>query len=330
MSNGTPKAPGLIFPSQTFAKLTPRPFLHAHLKQPSPVRPNGRIPGEFRRPTINTGSLTHSNGSAVVRVGDTSIVCGVRAELLLVSDIAQLPEEDASEDDLVEDLGLLVPNLELSTGCSPAHLPGSAPGTLAQSTSYRILSLLHNSNVVNPSDLKIQYVEPSIDGDLPDEEPKTVTKAYWVLYIDILCLALDGNVFDAAWGAVMAALRNTVLPKAWWDPDREAVVCSPLRSEARNLQLTKLPIASTFAVFSTHSPLQKSDGPNSWVLADPDDFEEDVCQEALTVVLSSGDDQNQALLRHEKSGGFVIGQSQVKSCIDVSRLNCQEWLKALS
>jgi hypothetical protein len=30
----------------------------------------------------NAGSLTHTNGSAVVRIGDTAAVCGVRAEIL--------------------------------------------------------------------------------------------------------------------------------------------------------------------------------------------------------------------------------------------------------
>ncbi len=142
MVNGTAKPPGLAFSRETFAKLTPAPFLHAHLQQPEPIRPNGRSLDAFSTPTIHTGSLSHSNGSAVVRLGDTAVVCGVRAEILLASDIPHPPGDDISEDDLVERLGLLVPNVELSTGCSPDHLPGSPPSKQSLSMGQRCSSRL--------------------------------------------------------------------------------------------------------------------------------------------------------------------------------------------
>ena len=316
MANGTSTTPGLSFSRDTFAKLTPGPFLHAHLKQSNPVRSNGRLPNEFRKPTINAGSLTHSNGSAVVRCGDTAVVCGVRGEILLASDIPCSPNDDVDKDDLVEELGLLVPNLELSTGCSPAHLPGNPPGTLAQSLSYRIMSLLHLSNLIDCNDLKIQYTESQVDEDVPDEGPKTVTKAYWTIYIDMLCIALDGNAFDTIWTAVIGALRNLVLPNAWWDPDREMVLCSPRLAEAKRLQLNTLPISSTFAIFSTASPLKQRDAAESWVLVDPDAFEEEVCSEALTVVVASSKQSSRGgLLRLEKYGGLVIDKDLVTACV---------------
>lgn len=325
MANGTNSSLGLSFSRDTFAKLTPGPFLHAHLKQPDPFRPNGRAPNEFRKPRINTGSLTHSNGSAVVRTGDTAVVCGVRGEILLASDIPHPPNDDVDEDDIVDKLGLLVPNLELSTGCSPAHLPGNPPGTLAQSLSYRILSLLRDSNLIRPTDLQIQYLEPHTDEDLPDERPKIVTKAYWTLYIDTLCIALDGNAFDAAWIAVIAALRDTVLPKAWWDPDREIILCSPRLAEASRLQLNSVPLPSTFAVCSTASPLKNKDEVENWVLADPDAYEEEFCGETLTVVTSSGPNGQSGLLRLEKNGGSVVGEDLVMNCVRFAEHRWSEW-----
>lgn len=33
-------------------------------------------------------------------------------------------------------------------------------------------------------------------------------KAVWVLYVDAVCVAYDGNIFDAALAAIMAALKN--------------------------------------------------------------------------------------------------------------------------
>ncbi|KAF2172395.1 hypothetical protein M409DRAFT_17629 [Zasmidium cellare ATCC 36951] len=318
MANGAETGPGLILPQDTFAKLTPRPYLLAHLKHKTPVRPNGRQQNEFRQPTINTGSLTHSNGSAVVRVGDTAVVCGVRGEILLASDIPHPPSDDLDDQDLVEELGLVVANLELSTGCSPAHIPGNPPTSLAQSLSYRISSLLNDSHCINAADLCITYTQPKTEDDLPDEPPKEVTKAYWTLYIDILCLALDGNAFDAAWLAVTAALRDTTLPKAWWDPDRESILCSPVVDDSTSLRLSALPLASTFAVFTTASPLEKREEAQSWILADPDGFEEDICDETLTVVLSSvpsSDSGAETILKIEKTGGAFIGRDVTDLCV---------------
>lgn len=328
MANGTADAPvpSLSFPRATFAKLTPGPFLLAHLKQDTPTRPSGRTPDEFRQPSINTGSLTNSDGSAVVRVGDTAIVCGVRAEILLASDIPHPPRKDLDADDTVAELGLLVPNFELSTGCSPAHLPGNPPSTLAQALSYRLLSLLHTSHLVQPTDLKIQYTEPATDEEIPDEGPQVVTKAYWTLYIDILCIALDGNPFDAAWSAVLAALQNTALPNAWWDPDREQILCSPEPAEAHKLRFNELPISSTFAVFSMESPMKRPDQAQHWVLADPDGFEEDVCKESLTIVVNG----KGGILKIEKSGGAFLGREAMKRCGHIAEQRWKAWNEVLS
>lgn len=310
----TASAPqGLSFPRATFAKLTPAPFLQAHLKQPQPIRPSGRRPDELREPVVNTGSLSHSNGSAVVRLGDTSVVCGVRGEILLASEVPHPPNESTHEEDLIEGLGLLVPNVELSTGCSPAYLPGNPPSNTAQSLSWRVSSLLHASNLLKPNDLTIRYTEPKSADLGPDEEPNTVIKAYWTLYIDILCISLDGNCYDAAWTAVMAALKNTTLPKAWWDADREAVVCSPLAKDAQTLTLNGSPSATTFAVFSTASPLKQRSEAESWILADPDAFEEDVCNETVTVAIDGG-----KIVKIEKRGGSNVGKDTMSHCVSIA------------
>ena len=34
-------------------------------------------------------------------------------------------------------------------------------------------------------------------------------KAVWAIYVDVVCINYDGNAFDAAVLAVMAALRNS-------------------------------------------------------------------------------------------------------------------------
>jgi exosome complex component RRP43 len=222
------------------------------------------------------------------------------------------------DDDLIQEMGLLIPNLELSTGCSPSHLPGNPPTTLAQALSYRILSLLHTANILDPNDLKIETTIPKTDDDIPDEGPSIVTKAYWVLYIDILCISLDGNAFDTAWTATIAALQNTVLPKAWWDADREMILCSPSLAETRSLRLRLRPMTFTFAVFSTASPLKQPDDAQAWVLADPDAIEEQLAYEVLTIAVASTAENGIAVLRLEKNGGVVIGTEAVASCVNLA------------
>ncbi|KAI4140943.1 MAG: hypothetical protein LQ340_007763, partial [Diploschistes diacapsis] len=130
-------SPSLSLPPKTYAKLLPSSFLAAHLPN---SRPSGRTPIESRPPTLHTNSLTHAHGSAVVRLGDTAVVCGVRGEILKASDVSLASsklynnnsnhgeaERSRRDGDIIGDLSLLVPNIELSTGCSPAFLPGQAP-----------------------------------------------------------------------------------------------------------------------------------------------------------------------------------------------------------
>ena len=241
--------PTLSFPRETFAKLSPHPYLLAHLQPSSPSTPsrraNARLPTQFRPAHFNNGSLTHAEGSAVVRIGDTTVVCGVRGELLLASNAAGFRMDKATTEPAiskgyseVKELDLLVPNIELATGCSPAFLPGQPPSTLAQSLSTKVYSLLHSSNLVNGDDLRIWYQPPDLsDDDVMDDDaketPEPEIKAFWTLYIDILFISLDGNPFDAAWVAVVSALKNVRLPKAYWDPDREMILCEDAAKESK-------------------------------------------------------------------------------------------------
>src|SRR5690349_16853240 len=82
----------LSFPRPVFAKLSPHPYLLRNLSpaDPSstpPARTNGRAPREPRPVHINASSLSHAHGSALVRTGDTTVICGVRGEILPVTQI---------------------------------------------------------------------------------------------------------------------------------------------------------------------------------------------------------------------------------------------------
>ncbi|KAF7717926.1 Uncharacterized protein PECH_002670 [Penicillium ucsense] len=389
--------PALSLPPSQFARLQPHAYLLAHLSPPSTnnqpsIRANGRAPTQFRVTSANAGSLTHTNGSAVVRIGDTAAVCGVRAELLHTEDIAswsvsqatssnksprsadqteELGEQDDNETiererAHIEDLNLLVPNLSLSTGCAPGFIPGSAPSSLAQSLSHQILSLLHSTRLVRADDLRIWYQPPSMgpeelerhndeeqmdvdtaQNDPVEESPREI-KAFWVLYIDIMIISLAGNAFDAAWAAVLAALRDTKLPKAWWDVDNETVVCSDSISDARKLSLRGLPVASSFAVFEADAAAgwraavipeaaemkaqrlaRKGGVSERWLLADPDGYEEGLTQERACVVVDKDTDGKVIILKMEKNGGWTIDTEDLQQLVDLSSQRWEEMKRIL-
>lgn len=310
-------ASDLGLPRSTFAKLSPHPYLLANLQpsdeSASPKRSNGRAQNEVRPPTVNLSSLSHAHGSSLVRVGDTTVICGVRAETILTSNIPNF--RDSNTETELKDYDLLVPNIELATGSSPQFLPGGPPTTLAQTLSTRIFSLLHSSKIIDPADLRIWHkklgetiadeddrVEGGGDGKDGEFEEQDVVVAYWVLYIDIFFISFDGNPFDAAWAAAMAALRNTKIPQARYDADRELVVCS--RKDPRPINITTMPIACTAAVFTGKETDRPTDG-EFWLLVDPDRLEESLCDESVTVVVdcSAGETRILSASRH---GGTLL------------------------
>jgi exosome complex component RRP43 len=323
-------APDVGLSRATFAKLSPHPYLLANLDPTDddipPARSNGRSPNEVRSPTVNLSSLSHANGSSLVRVGDTTVICAVRGETILTS---QIPNYRASNTETeLRDYDLLVPNIELATGSAPQFLPGGPPTTLAQTLSTRIFSLLHSSKLIKPDDLRIWHTRPGenpsaanddameeeddISGGLSGEEREVV--AYWVLFIDIFFISFDGNPFDAAWAATLAALRDTKLPQARFDPDRELVLCT--RRDPKPLTLTGNPIACTAVIFTGKETDRPSEG-RYWLLADPDSLEESLCDESVTVVVdcTGGSDGGAStrILSISKHGGTNLSPKTLAS-----------------
>ena len=261
-------------------------------------------------------------------MGDTTVVCGIRGEILLARNVAGYRADKLSTApssrkayDQAKVLDLLVPNIELATGCSPAFLPGQPPSTLAQCLSTRIYSLLHSSALVNWEDLRICYQPPDLgdedEMDGEDREPlEPEIKAFWTLYIDILFISLDGNPFDAAWAAVVSALKNVRLPKAYWDADREMILCEDSLAQSKKLRLRGLPIAVTALVFRAKEQSHGVDKKH-WILVDPDTFEESLCEESVTVVVDCVDRQTK-LLSLSKSGGTIVGRKEMKEIVSLA------------
>ena len=374
--------PHFPIPSAILPQVAPATFVLSHLLSTSPIRPGGRSPSETRPITLHTGSLTNANGSALVRLGNTSIVCGTRAEVLDVRDIAHyraastlgalqsteranaaegdttvagsLPDgskENEDDDSELNQYSLLVPNIELQTGASPlpAYQPSSgAPSALAQSLTQRLLSTIYATRLVDAHVLRIYGSDPSsAHGDtaeLADREASgdnDILKGYWTIYIDILVMSHDGSIFDAAFMALSAALRDTRLPNAWFDADRNQIVCSPSIESSSRLRLRGFaPVSLSWRLFRNKEQHPSSDANSnrSWVLLDPDVLEEDsgACREGGSIIVDLQSARGQAngngvnanemqILKLEKNGGNAMGPDELKNVVHAAGKRWQEW-----
>lgn len=248
--------------AQIFQRLHPHAYLDRFLVEG--VRPDGRTPEEWRDAFINVGSISTADGSALVRIGGTTIVCGVKAE------IAE-PELDTP------DQGFLVPNIDLPAICSPKFKPGP-PSEEAQVLSERLNAALVSTQLLPLTTLCI--------------EPR---RSVWCLYVDATCINYDGNAFDAALLAMVAALRNTTLPEATYNEVTGRTTCrSRTTRHPLSLNKDKLITGLSFGVVPTPSVplgLDTGEGKNTShiagpiLLADPTAFEEPLLIRAFSVVV---------------------------------------------
>ena len=123
------------------------------------------------------GSVTTAEGSALVKLGQTLVLCGIKAEITT-------PAFDQP------DQGLVIPNVDLMPICSPSIRPGP-PSDEAQVLTARLDELLSQQQ---------QRVL--------DRTQLCIVPGRWVmaLYVHVACLNADGNIWDAVVLATISAL----------------------------------------------------------------------------------------------------------------------------
>ncbi|XP_055627513.1 exosome complex component RRP43-like [Toxorhynchites rutilus septentrionalis] len=199
---------------KTYKIIHPVKYYKDHLD--NNIRPDGREIADLRPLAINFDSIKSADGSAIVKMGNTTVVCGIKAELAPAK-----PTEPEK--------GYLIPNIEISPLSSPKYRPGP-PSEEAQVYSCSLADAILNSGCVNLNDLCI-----------------TKEKLVWALYCDLICLDHDGCVFDASVIALVAALHTLKLPKMKHNPDTDER--EVLEDEPRvSLSLNSIPVTTSFAV----------------------------------------------------------------------------------
>ncbi|KAF8318120.1 hypothetical protein DL93DRAFT_2225871 [Clavulina sp. PMI_390] len=268
---------------QAFQRLHPRTYLERFLAEG--LRPDGREPSSWRNVSVNAGSITTAEGSALVRIGDTTVVCGVKAEI--------------TEPDIMKpNDGYIVPNVDFGAICSPKFKPG-APGEESQAVSQRLMDVLTSTNLMP---LQLLCIEPG--------------KSAWVLYIDAICINYDGSAFDATLIAMVCALLNTRLPKATYNTDTQRTTVSRTEFIPLALNRSRIPYPFTFGTFTPSTSTSATSGTKTGpiMLADPSAFEEPLLQSTVNVcLLSSG-----AICSTTQVGPTADGlQGTVKQPVDI-------------
>ncbi|KOC68332.1 Exosome complex component RRP43, partial [Habropoda laboriosa] len=197
-----------------YRTIHPVKYLQDHLAQD--VRPDGRQFLSFRPISVNISSITHADSSAIFKIGNTTIVCGIKAELATPK--AEFPG-----------FGYIVPNIELPPLCSPKFRPGP-PSDQAQVITKLVENILRNSAIIDTKDLCV-----------------CKGKLVWVLYCDLVCINYDGSVIDACIGALTATLNTLTLPEALYNLETGNV--SVHSTKRIPFPVKASPVSVTFAIF---------------------------------------------------------------------------------
>ncbi len=146
------------------------------------VRIDGRKLNEYRKIVIEPNYIPKAEGSALVRMGDTIVLVGVKME------VGQ-PFPDTPNE------GVLMVNAEFVPLASPTFEPGPPDE-----------NAIELARVIDRSLREIRVIDLEKLAIIPGEK-------VWMVWVDIYVLNHAGNLLDASSLAAMAALMVTKVPK---------------------------------------------------------------------------------------------------------------------
>ncbi len=237
-------------------------YLHKLAEQQK--RADGRQFDEYRNISIETGIISKAEGSARVKIGNTQVVAGIKIGV-------GEPYPDTPN------AGVMTTAAELIPLASPDFEAGP-PREDAIELARVVDRGIRESNVIDFETLCL----------IPGEK-------IWIVFIDIHIIDYDGNLFDAASLAALAALYDSAIPLDQLEDDIrgefekklidsgikpvERIVKTKSRDEKTvqcyPIPMREPPISCTFAKF------------NNAVVVDPSLDEEDIAEARLTVATDS-------------------------------------------
>lgn len=244
-------------------------------------RADNRKLDEFRNIKIETGIIKKAEGSAKVTIGNTQVIAGIKMDL---GD----PYPDAP------DSGVMTTAAELIPMASPDFESGP-PDQEAIELARVVDRGIRESKIIDVDKLCI----------IPSEK-------VWMVFIDIHILDYDGNLFDAASLAALAALMTAKVPVERLKPmleklqDKYPVIEKYLNEHQKDfpLPLSDPPISCTSAKF------------NGTLIMDPSLDEELIAEARLTVATDTKGDIR--AMQKGLNGSFTVDEIKkvIKSSVD--------------
>jgi exosome complex component RRP42 len=183
-------------------------------------RIDGRKLDEIRPIEIETDIISKAEGSALVRLGDTQVIVGIKMQ----------PGEPFPD---IPDKGVIITNAELVPLASPTFEAGPPDETSIELA--RVVDRgIRESEAVDLTKLCI-------------EEGEKV----WMIFIDIHALDDDGNLVDASALAAISALLNTTVPAKRFDLGDDF----PLPVRNLPISITSLVIGDKFLIDPTRDEM---------------------------------------------------------------------------
>lgn len=276
-----------------FRRLFPVQFYERHFVKS--IRPDARPLNCARDTTISLGAVASANGSALVKIGCTTMLAAIKMEIMTPS--VESPDEG---------------NLAIEFHMPPICSPIVRPGRLAEAApviSKQLSDTMLSAGMINLKELCL------VSG-----------KAAWMAYLDICCLDADGALFDAALLSAVASFSHLQIPVVSLNEEGRVFIVSEeeeegkSRKEAVNRERRKLTLSNI--PFSLTCVLHKS-----YILADPTAEEESIIETSVTVVLNTSG----KLVSLYKPGGVVLAYTAaIQDCVALTRQRVKELLQILT
>lgn len=195
---------------------------------------DGRKPLDFREISITHGPSNMAEGSAIVRIGKTEVIAGIK---MAVGE--PYPNEEES--------GTMSVNAEL-TPLSSSRYEAGPPKFNATEIARLVDRGIRDSGIIDFKKLCIKAGEK-----------------VWTVFIDVYSLNDDGNILDAASIAAVAALKSAKMPK--YDEDAGRVQFGewtddnlPLEDNVTPLNITFHKVGNKFLLDPTAEEEDAADG----------------------------------------------------------------------
>lgn len=246
-------------------------------------RPDNRKLSDIRPCNISFNCIETVNGSALVKLGSTNVICGISARVCKPRD--EMPNK-----------GFVICNVELPALCSLKNFKNASTSSSFSQSSLAAVSIEQSQAMLTQLMQDIIYESQCVkEEDLCIKEGHLV----WALYIDMICLNNDGNVQDTCCLAMISALKTLKLYEMDFDEnDMKPTIITPIKMKAVNLYSE--PVCTT--LFALEDKI---------LLSDPNKQEEEFMR--TFTILCTLDDQKICMVK--KFGGSSLAPEQLNLCM---------------